>query len=148
MGDAEPFCTLFFKIQTDIKKIWDNTDKAKNELIARDPVFYQKTLFRAFLHNDDVKQKKKIKFCIEFKKIKKPNEFEKYINDKIKEGFEFIKRQNVLMSLIFPMYGIYIFKKEIITEEDTMTYQKYMDYQVMLKEALKILHAPYLNSSE
>jgi len=84
---AKPFYTFFFKIQSEVKLIWDNPDKAKENLIARDPVFYQKTLFRAFLHLD----------------------------------------------------------KE---ETENMTYQQYMDYQIMLKECLKLLHAPYLNSGE
>lgn len=41
---------LFFKIQDELTIINNEPDKAKNDLIARDPVFFQKTMFRAFLH--------------------------------------------------------------------------------------------------
>lgn|GEM_PF-2445211 len=40
---------LFFAFNTEIKANNDNHKQAVKELIARNPVFYKKTLFRAFL---------------------------------------------------------------------------------------------------
>lgn len=41
---------LFFEIQNDLKRINDNPESGKEELMARDFVLYQKTMFRAFLN--------------------------------------------------------------------------------------------------
>ena len=41
---------FFVQFEDDIKFINEQPDKAVEELIARNPVFYKKTLFRAFLH--------------------------------------------------------------------------------------------------
>jgi hypothetical protein len=43
-------CPFFFDIQQDIKAINGSPDRAIDELIARNPVFYKKTMFRAFLN--------------------------------------------------------------------------------------------------
>ena len=41
---------LFFNIQSELKIINEEPEKATDDLIKRDPVFFQKTMFRAFLH--------------------------------------------------------------------------------------------------
>lgn len=46
-GESPPF---FQSVQHDFKIITDTPDLAKNDLITRNPVFYKKTMFRAFLH--------------------------------------------------------------------------------------------------
>jgi hypothetical protein len=40
---------LFFEIQLKIENITDNQEAAREELIARNPIFYKKSMFRAFL---------------------------------------------------------------------------------------------------
>jgi hypothetical protein len=47
---CKSFRPFFSEVENEINYIGDNHELAKNELIARDPVFYQKTMFRAFLH--------------------------------------------------------------------------------------------------
>lgn len=140
MDVAKSFYTFFFKIQSELKLVWDNPDKAKDNLIARDPVFYQKTLFRAFLHNE-LTHDKKVEFLVEKKKLK-AEEVNEYLNIKSENGFEFIKKERYLF------YSIYYFRKETIDKEDNMTYQQYTDYQIMLKQVLRLIHAPYLNQGE
>lgn len=76
--------SFFFNIEDDLKEIDKSPDTALKKLIARDPVFYQKTMFRAFLH---------------------------YSGKELEE----------------------------------MSIQEYMDCCILLPEALKILHAPYIN---
>lgn len=76
---SSPF---FFSVQTDLAEINNQPDKAKDKLIAREPVFYQKTMFRAFL------------------------------------GYS----------------G---------TEIEEMTLGEYMDNVIMLREVLKLWHAPF-----
>jgi len=73
---------LFFSIEEDLNEINDQPDKAKDKLIARDPVLYQKTMFRAFL------------------------------------GYS---------------------KNEV----DELTISDYMDNVIMLREVLKLWHAPF-----
>ncbi len=46
-GENYPF---FSKFDGELKKIFASEDRGISELIARDAVFYKKTLFRAFLH--------------------------------------------------------------------------------------------------
>lgn len=64
-----------------------NHEAAKNKLIARNAVFYKKTLFQAFLHLSD---------------------------------------------------------KQI----ENMTMQEYLDYCVIFKDAILILHAPYVTKTD
>lgn len=46
-GTVHPF---FCEVQNDLKELNDEPDKAKEKVLTSDPVFYQKTLFRSFLH--------------------------------------------------------------------------------------------------
>lgn len=46
----QSFCPFFSEVNTRLTQICEDEEKAKEELIARDPVLYQKTMFRAFLH--------------------------------------------------------------------------------------------------
>jgi hypothetical protein len=46
-GKSKPF---FFDFNRDQKRINERPEDAKKELLARDPVLYQKTCFRAFLN--------------------------------------------------------------------------------------------------
>lgn len=85
MGFTRKNYPFFFGINERLKLVNENQEEAKNELIARNPVFFNKTLFRAFLNYS---------------------------------------------------------KKEI----DEMSIDEYIDAQVMLKEYLKILHAPYIDN--
>ena len=49
---------LFFEIQNEIKLINNRPDEAKAELIARNPVLFKKTMFRAFLNYEKKEVKK------------------------------------------------------------------------------------------
>ena len=77
---------LFCSVQNDIREVCENHEKAKDELIARDPVKYNKTMFRAFLH---------------------------------------------------------LSRKEV----EQMSIRDYLDYQILLKETLLLIHAPYNKSN-
>lgn len=49
MANATKSHSLFFDFDVEIKKINDDSEKATDDLIARDHVFFKKSLFRAFL---------------------------------------------------------------------------------------------------
>ena len=73
---------FFFQFQSELTEINEQPEKAKNNLIGRDPVLYQKTMFMAFLN---------------------------------------LRKEDV----------------------DEMTMREYMDNVIMLREVLKLWHAPF-----
>jgi len=54
-GEIHPF---FVQFESEVKEINEQPDLAKNKLIARNPVMYKKTLFRAFLNYSQKECKK------------------------------------------------------------------------------------------
>jgi hypothetical protein len=81
--DKREVLPFFQKFQIELSVINDQPETACNNLVARNPVFFQKSLFRAFLH---------------------------------------------------------LTKEEC----DKMTLTEYMDYTVMLKKTLELIHAPFM----
>jgi hypothetical protein len=142
----QSFCPFFSEVSLNIRDLCEDYDKAKDELIARNPVIYQKTLFRAFLHLER-EEKKNIEYFTEYKKLKSINEYQEYLKVKSEEGYELIEKQKTFKTLFFPYYGIYLFKKEEI-ELDNMSIQDYIDNHVYLRDVLRIIHAPYQNTEE
>lgn len=68
-----PFFSEFHERQLRVNA---DLDRAKDELLARDPVFYQKTCFRAFLHLtkeecDDMSPDRFTDYCIMLKEVLK-----------------------------------------------------------------------------
>lgn len=124
--------------------ICDDHEKAKDELIKREPVLYQKAMFRAFLRNEK-EEITKFEYLSEEKKIKNISELNEYLNEKSNNGYEFVKKHDTIKTLIYPYFGTYTFKKET-KESDTMTIGEYMDNLILLKEVLRIIHAPYQKS--
>lgn len=86
--DAEGEVIPFFRdFDAEIIEIDRNQDAARNKLIARNAVFYKKTMFGAFLR----------------------------LSSK---------------------------------EKEEMTMQEYLDYCVIFKDAIRIIHLPYINDND
>lgn len=108
--------------------------------MARNPVLYQKTLFRAFLgynnkelfgeYVDRVKDRQ-----YQVKNIA-PAAATGILNQMQREGWKLDTMSN----------NVYVFVKETIVKETIggMSIQDYIDASIMLHEYLKLLHAPYL----